>query len=216
MTNKTKVSTLYMLFGIIFTTTLLVSNIAAAKQMAIGPWALTAGVLCFPISYILSDVVAEVYGFKAARRITFYAFAMNILMVIIFQIAIHWPAPVWFENNEAFATILGSTPRLLAASMIAYLVGSLVNAKVISKMKVKMEGKHFGVRAVVSTIVGELLDSLIFMPLAFGGIIPWDQMPMMILLQVTAKTLYEIVALPLTGVIVRKVKTYEETDVYDR
>jgi uncharacterized integral membrane protein (TIGR00697 family) len=212
---KAKVSSLYMFFGILFTTCLLVSNVIASKQFMLGPWALTAGVLCFPISYILSDVVAEVYGFIAARRIIWFAFAMNLIMVVIFQIALLLPAPAWFQGSEAFKTVLSSTPRLLAASLVAYLIGSWLNAAVISKMKVSVGELGFGIRAVASTIVGELADSLIFIPVAFAFVLPWDQLPMMILMQVVAKTLYEIIALPLTSRIVKAVKKYEGEDVYD-
>lgn len=210
-----RVTTLYMFFGILFTTVLLVANIIATKQVQLGPWTVTAGVLCFPISYILSDVVAEVYGFVAARRIIWIAFTMNLLMVIIFMLAIAWPAPVWYENGEAFATTLGSTPRLLIASLIAYLIGSWANAAIISKMKVAQQGKSFGVRAVVSTIAGELLDSMIFLPIAFLGVIPLEALPMMVVIQVMVKTMYEVIALPLTSFIVRKVKEYEQLDTFD-
>lgn len=213
--SNNQVSKLYMLFGIIFTTCLLVSNVVASKQFAIGPWSLTAGVLVFPISYILSDVVAEVYGFMAARRIIWYAFAMNLLMVIVFAIALILPAPIWFGDQAAFQTVLGSTPRLLAASMAAYLIGSWVNAAVLSKMKVAQEGKGFAWRAVVSTLLGEFVDSMIFIPAAFLGVIPVAALPSMILLQVAAKTLYEIIALPLTSRIVTWVKNKEGVDVYD-
>jgi hypothetical protein len=195
-----------MFFGILFTTCLLVANIIAAKQIQLGPWVVTAGVLCFPISYILSDVVAEVYGFIAARRIIWIAFGMNLLMVIIFMLAIAWPAPVWYQNSEAFATTLGSTPRLLIASLIAYLIGSWLNAAIISKMKVAQKGKGFGIRAVLSTLAGEFVDSLIFLPIAFLGVLP---------LEVSVKTLYEILALPLTAFVVRKVKAYEQLDTFD-
>lgn len=213
--NPKVVSKMYMLFGILFTTCLLVSNVAAGKQFAVGSWSLTAGVLVFPISYILSDVVAEVYGFIAARRIIWYAFAMNLLMVVVFQIALLLPAPEWFENQEAFVTVLSSTPRFMAASLLAYLIGSWVNAAIMSKMKVAQGGKGFAWRAVVSTLFGEFVDSLIFLPAAFLGVIPLAAMPGMILLQVSAKTLYEIVALPLTARVVRWVKHKEQTDVFD-
>lgn len=216
--KKSKVSTLYMFFGILFTTCILISNIAAAKMIQVGPWALTAGVIVFPISYLLSDVVAEVYGYKAARRIMWCGFAMNLLMVIMFGIAIALPAPEWFEMDVAFAAVLGNTPRLLVAGLTAYVIGSWANAAVISKMKVKAinkDGAGFGFRAIMSTIVGELLDSCVFIPMAFIGSVPLSEIPMMILLQVFVKTMYEVIALPLTQRIVKKVKEVEGVDVYD-
>lgn len=212
---KNKVSPLYMLFGVIFTTCLLVSNIIASKQVVFFNWTLTAAVLCFPISYILSDVVTEVYGFVAARRVIWIAFAMNVFMVIIFQLAMWWQSPAWYTNSTGFAATLGNTPRMLIASLLAYLIGSWVNAVVISRMKVSANGKHFGVRAILSTLFGETVDSLIFIPLAFIGVLPWEQMPMMIALQVLAKTMYEIIMLPITSQLVKKVKAFEGVDVYD-
>ena len=214
--NKTKsVTPLYMLMGIIFTTCLLISNIIANRLFQIGPWSLTAAVLIFPITYILNDVIAEVYGFKAARRIMWTGFVMNAFMVGMFYIVISLPAPVWFSDSAAYATVLGNTPRLFAASMIAYVMGSWVNATVISKMKVSSKGKGFGFRAVLSTLLGESIDSLIFIPIAFLGLMPFNQLLIMMALQVSFKTLYEIVVLPLTTIIVKKVKVYEGIDVYD-
>lgn len=216
--KKSKVSTLYMFFGILFTTCILISNIAAGKNIMVGPWTLTAGVIVFPISYIMSDVIAEVYGFHAARRVMWLGFAMNLLMVVMFAITIALPAPVWFENQAAFATVLGNTPRLLFAGLISYVFGSWANAAVISKMKVlkqKDGGKGFGWRAVISTIVGESIDSLLFIPLAFVGNVPLGELPMMIILQVLFKTSYEVVMLPVTSRLVKWVKKVEEIDVYD-
>lgn len=215
MKRNEKVSSLYMFFGVLFTMCLLVSNIIASKQVTVGNWVLTAGVICFPISYILSDVVAEVYGFIAARRVIWYAFIMNVLMVVIFQLAILWPAPAWYGNSEGFAATLGNTPRMLGASLAAYLVGSWMNAAVLSKMKVMTAGRGFGVRAIVSTIVGELMDSCIFIPLAFIGVVELSAIGQMILLQVAFKTLYEVVMLPVTSRVVKKVKAIEGLDTYD-
>ena len=134
---------------------------------------------------------------------------MNVFMVLVLSLAIVLPAPVWFENNEAFKTILGSTPRTCLASLMAYLFGSLVNAKVLVKMKKNAKGK-FGIRAIISTIFGELTDSLIFVFIAFIGKLPLMQIISMILIQVIFKTLYEIICLPVTTVCVKKVKNYEE------
>lgn len=216
--KKSKVSTLYMFFGILFTTCILISNIIAGKNIQVGPWTLTAGVIVFPISYIMSDVIAEVYGFKAARRVMWLGFAMNLLMVIMFAITIILPAPVWFENQAAFATVLGNTPRLLVAGLVSYVFGSWANAAVISKMKVARKdvgGKGFGWRAIFSTLIGEGIDSLLFIPLAFVGNVPFAELPMMIILQVMFKTAYEVVMLPVTSRLVKWVKRVEGTDVYD-
>lgn len=216
--KKSKVSTLYMFFGILFTTCILISNIIAGKNILVGPWTLTAGVIVFPISYIMSDVIAEVYGFRAARRVMWLGFAMNLLMVIMFTITIWLPAPVWFMNQDAFATVLGNTPRLLVAGLISYIFGSWANAAVISKMKVAKKdvgGKGFGWRAIMSTLVGESIDSMLFIPLSFIGSVPLTELPEMIILQVIFKTAYEVVMLPVTSKLVVWVKKAEDTDIYD-
>lgn len=134
---------------------------------------------------------------------------MNLFMVLIFSLAIILPSPEWFQNNDAFKIILGSTPRNCIASLMAYLFGSLVNSKVLVKMKGQNNNK-FGVRAVVSTLFGELTDSLIFVFIAFVGNLDIQQMITMILTQVIVKTLYEVICLPLTTFVVKKVKKYEK------
>lgn len=220
---KQRVSVLYMFFGILFTTCILISNIISNKNILVGPWTLTAGVIVFPISYIMSDVIAEVYGFKAARRVMWCGFAMNLLMVVFFQITILLPYPGWFVNQEAFTVVLGNTPRLLVAGLISYVFGSWANAMTISKMKVdKLKNNDgtdtnvgFGWRAVMSTLIGETIDSCIFIPLALLGNVPLSDLPEMIILQIIFKTLYEIVMLPVTKRIVRWVKNVEQIDAID-
>lgn len=213
--TKNNMTPLYTFFSCLFTACILISNVTGVKMIQVGPWALTAGVLIFPVSYIINDVIAEVYGFKAARRLIWTGFGMNLLMVIVFQLAILIPAPEWYDGT-AFASVLSNTPRLLFAGLIAYVIGSWINAVVISKMKVKTEGRGFGLRAIISTLLGELVDSCIYIPLAFIGNIPLEAIPEMICLQVAFKTLYEAIVLPLTHIIVKKVKAYEGIDVYDQ
>lgn len=213
--KKSSITPLFHFFSLLFVTCLLISNVVASKMIQLGPWSITAGVLIFPIAYIMSDVIAEVYGFKAARQVMWLGFAMNALMVLYFQLAILLPAPAWFQGSESFKLTLGSTPRILGASLTAYVAGSFLNAAVISRMKVLSGGKHFGVRAIVSTLVGESVDSCIFITLAFIGTMPAAAMLPMIITQVVMKTAYEAVALPLTTVIVKKVKKAEGVDVYD-
>lgn len=202
-------STIFLYLSIVFVVCLLLSNILAAKLLKIGPYSVTSGVLVFPISYIINDILAEVYGYKKAKKVIIFGFIMSLFMVIIFSLAIFLPAPVWFENSEAFKTILGSTPRIAFAGFVAYLLGSLANAKVLVKMKGNNESK-FGIRAIVSTIAGEGIDSLIFVPISFFGTISTEQMLQMILIQVIIKTVYEIICLPLTTFVLGKVKDYEK------
>ena len=214
--KKNTVTTLYMLLTVLFTSCLLISNIVANKMIQFGPWSLTAAVIIFPLSYILGDVIAEVYGFRAARRTMWLGFAMNGLMVILFTIVSWLPVPVWFEHGDAYSTVLGNTPRLFAASMLAYILGSWINAVTLSKLKVKSNGKGFGFRAIVSTFFGEFVDSLIFVPVAFFGNMPFEELLKMMALQITFKTVYEIIILPVTSIVVKKVKKVDGIDVIDR
>lgn len=214
--KKSTVTSLYMFLGVLFTSCLLISNVVANKLIQFGPWSLTAAVIIFPLSYIIGDVLAEVYGFRAARRVMWFGFAMNALMVGLFTIVSHLPVPVWFENGAAYNTVLGNTPRLFAASMLAYIVGSWINAAALSKMKAKSNGKGFGFRAIVSTLLGEIVDSLIFVPFAFFGNMPFEELLKMMILQVSFKTVYEIIILPVTSVVVKKVKKADGIDVIDR
>lgn len=205
---KNKNLDLMMVLGIIFVTCLLLSNILAAKLLKIGTYSVTAGVLVFPISYIINDLFSEVYGYEKTKKVILIGFAMNAFMALIFTLAIYLPAPIWYENNTAFKTILGTTPRICLASLTAYLIGSIVNSKVLVKLKEK-KGNKFGSRAIISTICGEFLDSLIFVVIAFIGSIPTPQIVSMIIIQVILKTSYEIICLPVTKKVVDRVKKHE-------
>ena len=207
--KETTYSDLFMYMSIVFVVCLLVSNILTAKLLKIDNYSVTAGVLVFPISYIINDILSEVYGYEKTKKVIIFGLIMNVFMVLVLSLAIILPAPVWFENNEAFKIILGSTPRNCLASLMAYLFGSLVNAKILVKMK-KNEKSKFGIRAIVSTLFGELTDSLIFVFIAFIGKISLLQIISMILIQVVFKTLYEVFCLPITTILVKKVKYYEE------
>jgi len=206
--NKLTYSPIFLYMAISFVVCLLLSNILASKLLKVGIFSVTAGVLVFPISYIINDILSEVYGFEKTKKVIVCGFLLNVFMVLIFEIAIILPSPEWFENNEYFKIILGSTPRVALAGLVAYLLGSLVNTKVLVKMKNKQNNK-FGIRAIVSTLLGEMTDSFIFVPIAFLGTISFVQMSEMIFIQVVLKTIYEIICLPLTTIIVKKVKEYE-------
>lgn len=212
---KNKVSVLYMMAGILFAACLLISNILASKIMMVGPWAAPAGVLVFPLAYIINDVITEVWGYGKARLIIWAGFAVNLLAVLFFSIGIVTAAAPFWEGQNAFASVLGNTPRIVAASLLAYLVGSFLNAWVMSKFKIMTRGKGFSVRAVISTIAGEGADSIIFITVAFAGIFPINALLTMIVTQALIKTVFEIVVLPLTVFIVKKVKQKEEIDTFD-
>jgi hypothetical protein len=212
---KRSVSVLFMLAGILFAICLLISNILATKIILIGSWAAPAGVLIFPIAYIINDVIVEVWGYRKARLIIWSGFAVNILAVLFFSLAIAIPAAPFWHNQEAFNTILGSTPRIIVASLMAYLTGSFLNAIVMSKVKVLMKGKNFSVRAILSTLVGETADSMIFILIAFAGNLPFNILIAMVFTQALLKTIYEILILPFTIVVVKWVKKVEGSDIYD-
>ncbi len=206
-----------MIMGILFCTCLIASNLLETKILQFTTsFTITAGVLCFPLSYILNDCIAEVWGFRKARLIIWAAFLMNFLVVALGQLAVILPAAeFWKENEPHFNFVFGLAPRIAVASFLAFLVGSFINAYVMSRMKLRSRGRHFSVRAIVSTLFGEGADSLIFFPLAFGGLMPLSELVRLMFIQVVVKTLYEIVALPLTVRVVNFVKRLDETDVFD-
>ncbi len=212
---KKQVSVAFMACGLLFTTCLIVANIVEQKLISIGPIEATAGLLIFPVSYIINDIIAEVWGYRKARLIIWYGFLMNFLTVIIFRLSIVVPGSENFSHQEAFQLVLGNTERISLASFIAFLIGSFLNAMVMSKMKIFQKGRNFSLRAVVSTLVGEGADSLVFFTIAFAGVIPNKDLMTLILTQTAMKTGYEILVLPLTNVIVRWVKRKEQEDVFD-
>lgn len=212
---KKQVSVAFMVCGLLFTTCLIVANIIEQKLIAIGPIQATAGLLIFPVSYIVNDLIAEVWGFKKARLIIWYGFLMNFIAVGVFQLSIWLPGTADFTHQTAFEQVLGNTLRITIASFIAFLFGSFLNAYVMSKMKILQHGRGFSIRAIVSTIVGEGVDSFIFFLIAFSGIIPLKSIFILILTQTLMKTGYEILALPITNLLVKKVKKLDDTDVYD-
>lgn len=210
---KKKISLLQMILTLLFVVSLLISNIITAKQMLL-PFGIvmTGAVVIFPITYILSDIFSEVYGYKWSRLTCYLAFIFNLFMVIIFTIVIKSPAPDYWLNQEAFEIVLGNTPRILFASLTAFILGDFVNDKVFKKMKDKHLDNHkgFTLRAIISSLCGEVTDSLIFIPLAFIGTMPVKTMIVMGITQVLIKTSYELLILPVTNVIMKKISNYEK------
>ena len=214
--NKTKVSVLFLIMSMLFTVCLLTANLLGTKQIALGSISVTGGLLIFPVSYIINDCVCEVWGFSKARLLIWLGFIMNFFFVSVCALCDAIPGAPYWDNDAGFHAIFGLAPRIAFASFMAFLAGSFINAYVMSRMKVMSEGKHFSFRAIMSTVFGESTDSLIFFPLAFYGVIPTSELPVLMLSQVVLKTAYEIVVLPLTIRIVNWVKHYENEDVYDK
>ena len=212
---KEKVSVPFMLLGILFNVCLIAANLLETKVIQIGSLTVTAGLLVFPISYIINDCIAEVWGFKKARLIIWSGFAMNFFVVALGLIAVAIPAAPFWEGEEHFDFVFGMAPRIVAASLMAFLVGSFLNAYVMSKMKVASQGRNFSARAIWSTVVGETADSLIFFPVAFGGVIARKELLIMMGIQIVLKSLYEVMILPVTIRVVKAIKKIDGSDVYD-
>lgn len=212
MKKDKKISVLLLGLIILYTISFLISNIIAIKQISL-PFGITmtGAVILFPIVYILSDVFSEVYGYRWSRNTRYIAFISNLFMVLIFTIAINLPSASAFTGQEALIQTLGSAPKVLFASLLAYLVGDFVNDKVFAKMKEKHEDtKGFGLRAILSSLFGETVDSSIFLPIVFLGTLPVSVIMTMAITQVVIKVTYEIVMLPITKKVVNKAKAYEK------
>ena len=206
MKNLTKTKLYQMLTGV-FVACLLISNVLAAKTFTIGSIILPTAVIIFPLVYIVNDVLAEIYGFKKARDIILLGFVLNLLAVIAYSIAIALPAPIFAsEGAAAFALTLGSTWRLLLASFAAYLVGSFINAYVMVRMKERLN-KYLMLRCILSTFIGEGLDAIIFITIAFVGTMPFTDLLIMIAAQAIFKTLFEFVFYPVTKITINKINT---------
>lgn len=212
--RKNSLSPAFLLMATLFTVCLITSNLFATKVFAVGKITLPCAVLIFPVSYILNDCFTEVWGYRKARLVIWMAFAMNLFVALTAQLAVALPAASFWTGGEHFDFVFKMAPRILAASLLAFLAGSTFNAYVMSKMKIAQGGKGFSLRAIVSSLAGECLDSLIFMPIAFWGT-PVSTLGWMMLCQVTFKVLYEIVILPATTAIVKRLKAVEEVDTYD-
>jgi hypothetical protein len=200
----------------LFVTCLLTANVIATKLVMIGGLVLPAGVVIFPLSYVVGDVLTEVYGYGAARRVIWLGFACNLIMVVAIWLAGELPPAPFWKGQAAYAEVFAQTPRLLLASFLAYLAGEFANSYVLAKMKIATDGRWLWTRTVGSTIVGQGLDSLVFVLLAFAGLVPLSVLGGIIVAQWLVKVAYEAAATPLTYVVVRWLKAREQVDAYDR
>ncbi|MDD6152055.1 MAG: queuosine precursor transporter [Bacteroidales bacterium] len=206
----------FLWMAVLFNVCLIASNLFAGKIFQLWDWCVLPGaVIIFPISYILNDCISEVYGFRKANLVIWTGFAMNIFFVLMAYLVLLLPGAPFWEGQQAFETVFASTPRVVLASMAAFFAGSNLNALVMSKMKVSSEGRRFGLRAVLSSLVGEMADSLIFIPIVFWGS-PAKVLLTMMACQVSAKVLYELAILPVTSLLVHRLKASEGIDTFDR
>jgi len=202
--------------GIFFTTILIVSNIASTKIVNFGWFTFDGGTLLFPLSYIFGDILTEVYGYAQSRRVIWFGFISLVLMSLVFFLVGRLPAAAGWENQIAYDAILGATPRIVLGSLIAFLVGSFSNSWVLAKMKVLTNGRHLWARTIGSTIVGELVDSTLFILVAFGGILSTSLLTTLIISNYIFKTVVEILLTPLTYRVVAFLKKHEDEDYYDK
>jgi uncharacterized integral membrane protein (TIGR00697 family) len=197
----------------VFITCLITANIIAVKVISLGPFILPAAIFVFPLSYIFGDVLTEVYGYRVVRRVIWLGFICNLIFVIFAWVGqVLPPAPFW-ENQQAYQSILGYTPRLLAASFFGYLAGEFANSFVLARMKILTRGRWLWSRTIGSTVVGQGLDTSIFITLAFIGTTSF--VPIMILYHWLAKTVIEAIFTPATYAIVNWLKRIEDIDFYD-
>ena len=204
----------FALMAILFNVCLIASNLFETKLFAAGPLALTGGVIIFPVSYIINDCIVEVWGYKKARLVIWTGFAMNFFVVAMAQIVRILPAAEFWDGGAHFDYVFAMAPRVTLASLLAFLSGSTVNAFIMSKMKIASHGKRFSLRAVLSSVGGETVDSLIFFPIAFWGI-GINEMLKLMAIQIVLKTMYEVIILPVTNLVVKAMKKHEGIDTFD-
>lgn len=205
----------FHVIAMLLVASLLIGNTVAVKVITFAGFAIPAGILCFPIAYIVNDVLTEVYGFQKAKSVIWWSFVSLAFMTLIYYLAtLITPAPFW-QEQPSFEKIFSFVPRIALGSLIAFLVGSLLNAMVLSRMKIWSNGKHLWMRTIGSTIVGEAADSVIFNLIAFGGIFATKDLVTIMISGFVLKTLYEVVATPLTYSVVGYLKKVEQEDKYD-
>lgn len=208
-------SALFLALFALFLTCLLVSNVIAGRLVSIFGIVLPSAVILFPITYILGDVFTEVYGFRKARIVIWSGLAANLLMSLIFLLAIGLPAPVFFKEGGAYATVLGMTPRIVLASLLAYWMGEFANSILLSRLKSATGGRALWLRTIASTVVGQGFDTVIFIAIGFWGLVPGPALAEMMLAQYLFKVGYEIVFTPFTYLVVGAVKRKEGIDTFD-
>jgi queuosine precursor transporter len=199
----------------LFLTCLLTANVIATKLVVVGGLTLTAGIVIFPISYVLGDVLTEVWGYAATRRVIWLGFACNALMVLAIWLGGELPAAPFWRGEPAYQEILGHAPRILMASFVAYLIGEFANAFVLAKLKIATQGRWLWMRTIGSTVVGQALDSVVFVTLAFAGIVPAGTLAGIVAGQWLVKVVYEAAATPLTYAAVTWLKSREQVDTFD-
>lgn len=206
----------FLVICVLYVTLLILSNLIAGKMWTPLPSVtLPAAVMLFPVTYIFGDIFTEVYGYARARLVIWLGFTMCFLAVVVYMVTIALPYPDFWTNQEAFATVLGTTPRVFAASLVGYLFGEFSNSMILSKLKVRTGGKHLWMRTIGSTVVGEAFDSVIFITVSFAGTIPGAALLQMICYQYLFKVVFEVVLTPVTYAVIGRLKQIEGVDHFD-
>jgi len=208
-------SSYFIILVSLFITCLITANITAVKLINVFGLIMPAAIIIFPISYILGDVFTEVYGYRQARRIIWLGFFVNLFLVIVVYIGLVIPAASFWDGQAAYERILGYTPRILAASFLAYLTGEFSNSFVLAKIKIATKGRMLWLRTITSTLIGQGLDSMVFITLSFVGTMPIEALFLAVLTQWIVKSLYEAMVTPITYMAVNFLKRHEGLDVYD-
>ncbi len=211
-----KYSPWFVILTALFVTCLITANITAVKLIEVSGFVIPAAIIIFPVSYIFGDILTEVYGYRQARRVIWLGFLCNLIAVVAIWIGQVLPSASFWDGQRAYERILGYTPRLLAASFLAYLVGEFANSFVLAKMKIATQGRWLWTRTIGSTLVGEGLDSFFFIILAFAGTIPAPALGSAILTQWVVKSVYEAAVTPLTYLAVNFLKRREGLEIFDR
>lgn len=200
----------------LFVAVLLISNIASTKLTSFGPFTLDAGTILFPLAYIFGDILTEVYGFARARRVIWIGFLCSLLASVVFAIVGALPASADWPNQGAYDAILGVIPRIVLASIIAYFAGSFLNAYVLAKLKVATKGKRLWLRTISSTLVGQFFDTLLFILIAFAGVLPTEVLIALLVSNYIFKVAVEVLLTPVTYAVVNQMKKDESEDYYDK
>lgn len=214
--NKITASRYYSQIAMCFVTLLLTANVIGEKPLKFGAVILPAGLLLFPLTYLLGDALTEVYGFAQSRRVIWMGMACNLFMALMCQLSIQLPSLETWSHTEAYAEILGVSSRLMTISVFTYFVGEFINTYLIAKLKIKLQGRLFWLRALCSSWIGEGIETALFIPLAFWGTMPLDQLFKFSCFYYSFKLLYALCAIPLLAQFVKFLKQREQIDVYDK
>ena len=212
---RTDISLPFLAITSLFITCLLITNIVAGRLVQLGDMTLTADLFLFPLTYIFGDVLTEVYGFQKARLTIWLGFAANLIMALVFLLVVSLPSPSFWEYESAYHTVLGFAPRIVAASLLAYFAGEFSNSVILSRLKLVTQGRWLWTRTIGSTLVGQSIDTTVFMVVAFWGLFPAEIFMGMVLVQYGWKVAYEILATPITYAVIRWLKKREGVDTYD-